>query len=276
MIGGRRRVDVASGRVTLATGTEMPVLGLGTWQLTGRAAREGVEHALEIGYRLIDTSGDYGNQPQIREAVRSSGVAREEVFLVSKVEEDEDAYASARDKVEELGVERLDLCLIHRPPPTGAGESLWEGLIAAKGGGLAREIGVSNYSIGQIDRLVEATGEQPVVNQIEWSPFGYSEEVAVHARRRELVLQAYSPLTRGKRLGDETLNGVGARHGKSAAQVLLRWNVQRGTAPVPKAASPEHREENVDVFDFELGEDELGRLDRLNEHWSSLAGLPYV
>jgi diketogulonate reductase-like aldo/keto reductase len=269
-------VDAASARVTLASGTEMPALGLGTWQLTGRAARDGVEHALEIGYRLIDTSGDYGNQPRIRDAVRSSGMEREEVFLVSKVEEDEDAYASARDKVEELGVERLDLCLIHRPPPTGAGEPLWEGLIAAKRDGLAREIGVSNYSSGQIDRLVEATGERPVVNQIEWSPFGYSEEVADHARRSGIVIQAYSPLTRGKRLGDEALNEIGARHGKSAAQVLLRWNVQRGTAPVPKAASREHREENADVFDFELDGDELARLDGLNEHWSSLAGLPYV
>jgi diketogulonate reductase-like aldo/keto reductase len=262
--------------VRLSTGTEMPALGLGTWQLTGRDAAVGVEHALEIGYRLIDTSGDYGNETEIGGALRSSLVGRDEVFLVSKVEEDEDSYASAQDKLEELGIERLDLCLIHRPPPSGAGESLWEGLIQARRDGLAREIGVSNYTIDQIDRLIDATGERPVVNQIEWSPFGHSDEVLEHARRNQIVIQAYSPLTRGERLSDETLTEIGSGHGKTSAQVMLRWSLQSGAVPVPKAARREHREENLDVFDFELGAGEMRRLGALNEHYSSLAGLPYV
>lgn len=260
----------------LATGTEMPALGLGTWQLTGADAAEGARHALELGYRLIDTSGDYGNQRQIGEALKSSWLDRDEVFLVSKVEEHEDAYASAAEKREELGVEALDLCLIHRPPPSGAGESLWEGLLGAKRDGIAREVGVSNYTSEQIDRLIEATGERPVVNQIEWSPFGHSDEVMEHATRNDVVIQAYGPLTRGQRLSDPTLKEIGGHHRKTPAQVLLRWSLQSGAAPVPKAASPRHREENLDVFDFELDPAEMSRLGELNEHYSSLAGLPYV
>lgn len=254
----------------------MPLLGLGTWQLTGDAAAGAVQDALELGYRLIDTSGDYGNQPQIGEALRSGAVPDDEVFLVTKVEEDEDAHASAKAKLRELGVESLDLCLIHRPPPSGAGEGLWEGLIEAKREGLARDIGVSNYSIEQIDRLTEATGERPAVNQIEWSPFGHSDRVLEHARRSQIAIQAYSPLTRAQRLADGTLSEIGARHGKTPAQVLLRWSLQVGAAPIPKAARREHREENLAVFDFELDESEMRLLGELNEHYSSLDGLPYV
>jgi 2,5-diketo-D-gluconate reductase A len=130
----------------LPGGSEMPALGLGTWQLTGDAAERGVEHALAIGYRLIDTSGDYGNQPQIGRALRASRVDRDEVFLITKVEEDEDAYDSTSEKLGELGVDQVDLCLIHRPPPSCAGEELWQGLIAAQRDGMSREIGVSNYT----------------------------------------------------------------------------------------------------------------------------------
>lgn len=262
--------------VGLHTGTKMPAIGLGTWQLDGAAAVDGVRHALEIGYRLIDTAVDYGSQPQIGEALQSGPVSREDVFLVSKVEETEDTHAATLKRVHEIGIDRLDLCLIHRPPPGGSGESLWRGLIAAKRDGITREIGVSNYSTEQIDELVEATGEVPVVNQIEWSPFGYSEAVLEHARATGVVIQAYSPLTRGERLDDEALGEIASVHGKTPAQVLLRWNLQLGTPAVPKAASAEHRTENLELFDFELDDGEMRRLAELNEHYSSLGGLPYV
>ncbi|HSI80089.1 MAG TPA: aldo/keto reductase [Solirubrobacterales bacterium] len=262
--------------VRLRTGAEMPVLGLGTWQLTGDDAREGVPHALELGYRLIDTADDYHNQAEIGEALRASPVSREDVFLTSKVEEDEDAYEATKERLRDLGEDYLDLCLIHRPPPSGAGEELWEGLLRAKADGLAREVGVSNYTPEQIDRASDATGEVPVVNQIEWSPFGHSREVLEHARERGVVIQAYSPLTRGKRLGDATLAEVGAAHDKTPAQVMLRWAIQLGTPPVPKAATPAHREENLAEFDFELSDVEVERLTALNERYSSLGGLAYV
>ncbi len=262
--------------VELASGVEMPVLGLGTWQLTGEDAVEGTKHGLELGYRLIDTAVDYANQEQIGEGLRACEVDRDDVFLVSKVEEDEDAHAATRERVEQLGVDRLDLCLIHRPPPEGAGEVLWDGLIEARREGLTREIGVSNYSPEQVDRLIEVSGETPAVNQIEWSPFGHSDEVIEHAKRSGIAIQAYSPLTRQERLDDEEVAAIAEHHGKTPAQVLLRWSIQSGAAPVPKAAKPEHREENLRVFDFELDGSEMEALEALNEHYSSLAGLQYI
>jgi 2,5-diketo-D-gluconate reductase A len=258
----------------LASGTEIPAIGLGTWQLRGGA--ETVRTALELGYRLIDTAGDYGTQAAIGEAIRESGLPRKEVFLVTKVEETEDGYDATKDRLRELGLDYADLMLIHRPPSSGAGESIWTRLIRAKREGLTREIGVSNYSTDQMDAVAVATGEGPAVNQIEWSPFGHSWEMLEYCRERGILIQAYSPLTRGKRLDDPMLAEVGSRHGKTPAQVLIRWNIQLDTNPLPKASTPEHLQEDIAVFDFELSEEEMGRLSRLNEHYSALAGLAYA
>jgi len=174
----------------ISTGRTMPVIGVGTWQLTQDTAGT-LEHALRLGYRLIDTSGDYGTQPGVGEALRRSEIDRGEVFVVTKVEEDEDAYEATRRNLRELGLEYADLMLVHRPPPEGVGVELWEGLIAARDEGLTRGIGVSNYSIEQIHALVDATGELPAVNQIEWSPFGWSREMLDYCRERGITIQAY-------------------------------------------------------------------------------------
>lgn len=238
----------------------MPALGLGTWQLD-RAA-EAVEDALEIGYRMIDTSGDYGTQPAVGEGVASSSLPREEIFLVTKVEEYEDAYESSRSNLEELGTDRVDLMLIHRPPPSGAGEELWEGLLRARRDGLTREAGVSNYSTEQVERLAES-GERPVVNQVRWSPFDHDPELLEDARRTGVVLQAYSPLKWGGADGG-ALAEIGRRHGKTPSQVTLRWCVQLGVVPIAKAGSAEHRRENVDIFDFELDDAEMSAIGKLN------------
>src|SRR5215207_7182601 len=191
----------------ISTGRTMPVIGVGTWQLTQDTAGT-LEHALRLGYRLIDTSGDYGTQPGVGEALRRSEIDRGEVFVVTKVEEDEDAYEATRRNLRELGLEYADLMLVHRPPPEGVGVELWEGLIAARDEGLTRGIGVSNSSIEQIHALVDATGELPAVNQIEWSPFGWSREMLDYCRERGITIQAYSPVTRAKRLGDERLTEI--------------------------------------------------------------------
>jgi diketogulonate reductase-like aldo/keto reductase len=260
----------------LLTGRTMPVIGVGTWQLTQDTAGT-LEHALRLGYRLIDTSGDYGTQAGVGEALRRSDIGRGEVFVVTKVEEDDDAYEATRRNLGELGLEYADLMLIHRPPPEGVGVELWEGLIAARDDGLARDIGVSNYSIEQIEALVDATGESPATNQIEWSPFGWSREMLDYCRERRITIQAYSPLTRAGRLGDERLTEIAAACDKTPAQVLLRWSLQLGTVPLPKANRREHLVENLDVFDFELNDEQMDELGRLNEQWSSLgASLQYV
>lgn len=264
----------ARSTLPLHTGNAIPVLGLGTWQLTQDTAGT-VARALELGYPMIDTSSDYGTQPGIGAAVRRTGAARDSFYLVAKVEETDDAYRATRDYLEELGLEHADLMLIHRPPDDGVGAGLWEGLRQAKKEGLTRDIGVSNYSMEQIRALTAATGEKPVVNQVEWSPFGHSRALLDACRGEGIVIQAYSPLTRVKRLDDRALNEVAKRREKSPAQILIRWNLERGTVPLPKANRIEHLEENFDVFDFELGEDDLARLDQLNDRYSSLGTLPY-
>ena len=260
--------------VTLRSGNRMPAMGLGTWQLTKDTAGT-VAAAFELGYRLVDTSGDYGTQPGIGRAIADSGVERSRVYLVTKVEETDDSYEATRRDLEELGLDYADLMLIHRPPFPGAGEELWEGLIRAREEGLARDIGVSNYSARLIDALVDSTGEVPAVNQIEWSPFCHSQEMQRDASARKIVIQAYSPLTRTKRLADEALTSMASKYSKSPAQLIIRWNVQRGTVPIPKANQRRHLEENIAVFDFAIEDLDMSTLDQLNERYSSLGTLPY-
>lgn len=255
--------------VPLHTGTEMPVIGLGTWELT-HATAESVEHALRIGYRMIDTAVDYGSQPGIGEALAGTDVPRDEIFLVAKVEQDEDAYDATRRYLGEMRQDYADLMLIHRPPPDGIGLELWEGLERAREEGLAREIGVSNYSIRQTEQLIEASGEAPVVNQIEWTPFGWSPDMLGYCDDRDIVIQGYSPLTRAERLDDERLARLAAEYDRTPAQLLLRWALQKGTVPLPKANRTEHREENLGAFDFRIDADGMKRLDELNERYSAL------
>ncbi|HET8581189.1 MAG TPA: aldo/keto reductase [Candidatus Paceibacterota bacterium] len=260
--------------VSLQSGNVMPIIGLGTWELIDDTAGA-VQSALELGYAMIDTSGDYGTQPGIGEALRAVDIPREQLFIVTKVEETGDAYEAAAKNLQELGLPYANLILIHRPPKEGVGVELWQGLIRAKKDGLADDIGVSNYSIAQMRELADATGEMPAVNQIEWSPFGHSQELLAYAKGNGLVLQAYSPLARGMRLRDPRLVEVAAKYGKTPAQVTLRWDIQHGVVPIPKANKRQHQEENLGIFDFELASDDMAALDALNERYSSLGQLPY-
>lgn len=262
-------------KIKLISGNYMPVLGIGTWQMMTDTA-DTIAYAIRAGFRLIDTSSDYQTQPGIAEGLRKSRLAREDVYLVSKVEEYDDAYERTILNLKELGVDYLDLTLIHRPPEDSAGEELWKGLIQARNDGLTNDIGVSNYSQELIDGLIEKTGEAPAVNQIEWSPYGFSHELMDYCRRNHIIIQAYSPLTRGKRLNTKTLMYVAQYHRKTPAQILVRWNLQTGSVPIPKANQKKHLDENIDVFDFELNERDLRLLNSLNEHYSSLGGLPFL
>jgi diketogulonate reductase-like aldo/keto reductase len=252
----------------------MPVLGLGTWQMKRDTARS-VANAIDLGFRMIDTSGDYGTQSGVGTAIRRHAEDRNDLYVVTKVEETDDAYSAAHRNLSELGLDYVDLLLIHRPPEEGVGEDLWRGLMRAKREGLAHDIGVSNYSAEQLERLADRTGETPSVNQIEWTPFGHSGHMLDFCRRNRIVIQAYSPLTRTRRLDDPVLVGIAARHDKTPAQVLLRWDLQLGVAPLPKANRAEHQAEDFDVFDFELDATEMDLLGALNEHYSSLGELPY-
>jgi 2,5-diketo-D-gluconate reductase A len=254
----------------------MPAIGLGTWQLTYDTAGT-VEAAFQVGYRMIDTAIDYGTQPGTGEAIARSRLDRREIYVVTKIEETDDAYEATLRDLRELRLDYADLVVIHRPPGDGAGTELWEGLIRARDDALTVDIGVSNYSVTQMDELIDATGEIPVVNQIEWTPFGWSPEMLGYCRERRTVIQAYSPLTRAERLDDQTLGEIAAACGKTPAQVLLRWNVQAGFVPLPKANRRDHLEENLDIFDFVLTDHHIETLNGLNQEWSALgASLQYV
>lgn len=257
--------------ITLRTGSTMPVLGLGTWQI--RDART-VETALELGYRLIDTSGDYGNQEEIAEALSRSDIPRTDIYLVTKIEPHENAYKATKENVGELRVDQVNLVLIHHQPRSGYGRELWDGLLRARKEGLAKDIGVSNYSIKLLKALIEGSGEVPAVNQIEWSPFAYNPEMLDFCREQNIAIQAFSPLTRKDKLKDKTLTRLASKYRKTTAQLLLRWNLQLGAVPLPKASQRKHLQENLEVFDFEISEEDMNALKRMNEDYSLWGGVP--
>lgn len=265
----------ASSTVALASGREMPALGLGTYQLTHHTV-DTVMRAFEAGYLLVDTSADFHTQRGIAEAIRHSGLPRHAIYVVTKIGATGDAFEATRARLAELRLDYADLVLIHRPPGRGVGETLWQELRRAKRMGLANDIGVCDYSIEQIEELVYRTGELPAVNQIEWSPFGHSPRMLDFCRDNAIVIQATSPLTRAQRLNDDKLAAMAARHGKKAAQVLVRWNLQLGVVPLPKANHVQHQLENLNVFDFEISQSDMGKLRTLNEHFSVEGKLPYL
>jgi 2,5-diketo-D-gluconate reductase A len=265
----------ADSTVPLQSGNRMPLLGLGTYDLRHHTA-ESVSQALAAGYHMIDTSADYHTQRGIGDALRHCGLPRDSVYVVTKIEETHDAFEATRVNLAELRLDHVDLVLIHRPPERGVGEVLWEGLRRAKRERLTRDIGVSNYSIEQIEELVYRTGELPAVNQIEWSPFGHSPRMLDFCFDNHIVIQAWSPLTRARRLNDDKLTSMAARYGKTPAQMLIRWNLQLGVVPLPKASHPQHRQENLEVFDFEIRQMDMVKMRTLNEHYSSMGVLPYV
>lgn len=260
-----------SATVTLNTGNPMPVTGFGTWQLGGPDAVRATVEALKQGYRLIDTSGNYGNQAEVGQAIQKCGFNRQKIFVVTKIEKHEDAYAATRQNLKELQLDYADLVLIHWPPTdTNTSIKLWEGLIKARDEGLTRDIGVSNYSIEQMEELIEATDEVPVVNQVEWTPFGHDMKLLDWADDNEIVIQAYSSLTRGSRLDNPLLGRLAGKYSKKPPQIILRWNLQHGVVPIVKASGTEHIRENLDVFDFKLSEEDISALDSLNEQYSVL------
>lgn len=260
--------------VSLHSGNVMPALGLGTWQPDHDIAAT-IEDAIRSGWIMIDTSGDYGTQPGIRKGIKRSEVARDYLFITTKVETTDNAYEATRENLRQLGTDYANLVLIHHPPRNKTDEILWRGLIKAKHEGLTKDIGVSNYSIGQMERLMRVSNELPVVNQIEWSPFGHSKDMLHFCKAHNIVIQAYSPLTQGQRLGDDRLKLLSDRYRKSPAQILIRWNIQLGTVPIIKASSREHLQANLEVFDFDLSPEDMRLLDGMNEMYSSLGILPY-
>jgi diketogulonate reductase-like aldo/keto reductase len=257
-----------SSRLTLARGGAIPVLGCGTCHLHGAEAVRAVRLAIATGYRLIDTASLYENEREVGEGVRSSGVPREDVFVTTKLWNDSHGYRAALDAFEEssarLGLGYVDLYLVHWPEG-GRRMETWDALVELQRAGKARHIGVSNYTVRHLKELMDSSSVVPSVNQVEFSPFLFQRELMEFCRSKSIVLEAYSPLIRGEKLGDPRLREIAARRGRTPAQVILRWNIQHGVVPIPKAADPRHVRENAAVFDFELSPDEVRALDSMDE-----------
>jgi 2,5-diketo-D-gluconate reductase A len=250
----------------LSGGGRMPLLGFGTWQLRGGEAKQATRWALDAGYRHIDTATGYRNETEVGAALRESGVPREEVFVTTKMPPDH--AGRERQTLEEslanLDTPYVDLWLVHWPPGGTAGVDSWKVFVQAHKEGLARAIGVSNYSLDQIDELVDATGEAPAANQIKWSPAIYDATVVDGLASRGVVLEGYSPF-RAASLDDPELTRIASSYGKTPAQVIVRWHVQHGFVVIPKSAQRERIEANIDVLDFELSAADMAVLDELGE-----------
>jgi 2,5-diketo-D-gluconate reductase A len=248
----------------LADGTRMPLLGLGVWQVPdGPETENAVRWALELGYRHIDTAQAYGNEESVGRALRASGVPRDEVFLTTKFYPGgKDPAAEAQRSLERLGVDSVDLYIIHWPQggPTWA----WPGMEQAREQGSARAIGVSNFSVQELDELLAIATTPPVVDQVQFSPFEYRRRLLEACAERHVALEAYSPLGTGRHLRHRDVARIAERVGRTPAQVLLRWCVQRGVIVITKSTHRERLAENAGIFDFELADEDVRALDALD------------
>jgi diketogulonate reductase-like aldo/keto reductase len=262
---------VATGGVTadgrnrvLADGNEIPLLGLGVWQVPdGRTCEDAVRWALEAGYRHIDTAQAYRNERSVGRALRDVGLPREEVFVTTKFYPGHrDPEAEVQRSLERLGIDTVDLYIVHWPQ--GGPTSAWDGMQRAKKQGYARSIGVSNFSVADLDAVLAEAEMPPVVNQVQFSPFEFRRGLLDACDRRGVALEAYSPLGTGRHLRDDDVARVAERLGRTPAQILIRWALQRDVVVLPKSTHRERIEENAQVFDFQLSDDDMRTLDDLD------------
>src|SRR5690349_3443454 len=248
----------------LADGHEIPLLGLGVWQVDdGRQCEDAVRWALELGYRHIDTAQAYGNERSVGKALRESGVPREDVYVTTKFYPAKpDPEEEAKRSLERLGLDYVDLYIIHWPQggPTWA----WDGMQRAQAAGYARSIGVSNFSVPELDALIEVADSRPVVNQVQFSPFEFRRDLLDGCEERGIALEAYSPLGTGRHLNDPRVGEIATRLGRTPAQVLIRWAIERSLIVLPKSTHRERIDENGQVFDFSLSGEDMATLDSLD------------
>jgi diketogulonate reductase-like aldo/keto reductase len=256
-------------RLPLLNGRTIPLLGLGVWKMAeGEETLLAVRHALEAGYRHIDTARLYANERSVGEAVRQfmqdSGTPREELFITTKLWPSDflNPERGFDESFERLGLGYIVLYLIHWPAPLMP-KNIWKTLERIYGEGRAHSIGISNYDISDIEKVLGYATVVPMVNQVEFNPASFDLELLEYCKDKNIVVEAYSPLGRGRLIKNATVAGVARRHSKTPAQVLIRWALQHGTVPLPKSSNPERIVENTKVFDFELAAEDIQKLDAL-------------
>ncbi len=257
---------VSQPTVSLGEGVALPLVGLGTWEMRGSECYRAVRYALEVGYRHFDTATMYRNEREVGRAVHDSGVPREDVFITTKLQPGDAGRerATLEASLRALGTEYVDLWLIHWPPTGRAGVRTWKELVALRDEGKARAVGVSNYSIGQMDELGRVSGEMPAVNQIRWGPSLYDPTQLAGHRDRGVVLEGYSPF-KSTDLRHSVLAEIADRHQVTPAQVVIRWHLDHGVVVIPKSATAERIASNFDVLGFTLDDSERDRIDGLSK-----------
>ena len=251
--------------ITLADGNRIPQLGLGVYKVEDATAARIVEGAIDAGYRHVDTAKLYFNEAGVGAGVRAAGVPRDEIFVTTKVWNDDQGYDETLRAFDAslalLGMDYVDLYLIHWPAPKqDRYVDTWRALEAIKRDGRARSIGVSNFNAPHLEKLLANSQESPVINQVEVQPWLQQRALRDFDAAHEIVTEAWSPLARGRAIGDPTLQAIGAKHGKSSAQVVLRWHIEQGLVVIPKSNSIERIRENSRVFDFELDDSDLAAI----------------
>jgi diketogulonate reductase-like aldo/keto reductase len=255
--------------VTLNDGTAFPELGFGTYKLTGPEGTDAVVSAIQAGYRLLDTAVNYENEAEVGDAVRRSGLDRDELIVTTKIPGRDHGYdetlASARGSLERLGLDRIDLYLIHWPNPrVGKYLDTWRAMIDLRDQGLVTSIGVSNFTEPMLTRLIDETGVAPAVNQVELHPYFPQAALRSFHERNAIRTESWSPLARrSELLTEQAILDIAARHGVTPTQVVLRWHVELESTPIPKSADSSRQRENADVFGFSLSEDEVGAISAL-------------
>ncbi len=256
-------------RAKLNNGVEMPYLGLGTWESPqGKPTRDAVKYAIDCGYRLFDTAKIYGNEKEVGEGVKASSFPGDQVFVTTKLWNNDHGYDSTiracDESLKRLGLEYVDLYLIHWPV-SGKRVETWKAMARLAKEGKCRAVGVSNYTTRHITELLGNSNLVPAVNQVEFSPFLYQKELLKFCESSKIQLEAYSPLTRGRRLDHPQVKTLASKHRKSPAQVVLRWAIQHSVVVIPKSIRKERILENSQLFDFNLSAEEMETLDSLNE-----------
>ena len=249
----------------LADGNQMPMLGLGVWQVpNGPECVNAIRWALDLGYRHIDTAQAYGNEESVGKALRDSGVPRDQVFITTKFyPRRKDPVAEAQQSLRRLGVDQVDLYLIHWPQ--GGALWAWPGMQRAHELGFSRSIGISNFSARELQEVIASATIPPAVNQVQFSSLQYRRALLDACQRRSVALEAYSPLGTGRHLSNETVNRVAKRVGRTPAQVLLRWCLQHDLPVIPKSTHRERIYENAQIFDFALSKEDMAQLDALDQ-----------
>jgi 2,5-diketo-D-gluconate reductase A len=255
--------------ITLNDGNAIPQIGLGVWLVPLDETAKVVGAAIGAGYRLIDTAQGYDNEEGVGQAVREAGVPRNELFVTSKLRNGfharDKALAAFDETMRKLGLEQLDLFLIHWPMPAqNLYAEAWQTLVEFQKEGRIRSIGVSNFLPQHVERIIEETGVKPAVNQIEVHPEYQQLAVRTFHKRHNIAIESYSPLGRGASLDNPTIRDIARRHGKTPAQAIIRWHLQQGLIAIPKSANPERIRQNIEVFDFELDSEDMRRIGSLD------------